>query len=311
MCIKATPTHEACGHINQQLKHIQEHCRKKHGWENPRRRGRQSQGSSARYPTMWVEGVACQKFQSTGRLGRLFAVSQPQPDTHAIDRGDGDIQRAIVVSLSQATVDVEAREKEKQDHIEADQDRYLFHAWLDRAGWAKHLQGFHRGWLLTTIQKPGPEEKALGRVCWALRMVIYQAQQSSRPGVVGMAAMTYINRREMGGTTNEKPFHARQTEKTMIKYSGWWLEIVRYIWRTHALPEISRKEREGEEEVQGKRPPYQLTVQQAASLRKIEAILDEEQEEKLEKSVLTFVLHLLDHPLGDNEYSSALISAMA
>ncbi|PVH93493.1 hypothetical protein DM02DRAFT_676816 [Periconia macrospinosa] len=39
--------------------------------------------------------------------------------------------------------------------------------------------------------------------------------------------------------------------------------------------------------------------------------LDKEQEEKLEELVLTFVLHLLDHPLGDNEYSSALISAMA
>ncbi|PVI04179.1 hypothetical protein DM02DRAFT_519194, partial [Periconia macrospinosa] len=149
----------------------------------------------------------------------------------------------------------------------------------------------------------------------ALRMVMYQAQQSSRPGVVGMPAMTYINRRKIGGTTNEKPFHARQTESTMIKYSGWWLEIVRYIWRTHALPKISTKEREGADEVEEKRPPYQLTAQQARLLQKIKDIAghdgDESEEDWLETSVLMFVLHLLDYPLGDNEYSSALISAIA
>lgn len=332
MCVSATPSNKACGHINQQLKHIQEHCRDKHGWKNPRQRGRQAQGSSVQYLTMWVEGIACQKFQNTGRLGRLFAVSQPQPNTHMVDREDEDIRRAVTASLSQATMDAEEREKEQHDRIEMDRDRYMFNAWLHRAGWAEHLKGYSRSWLLTTMKKPAPHEKALDRVCWALQMVIYRAQQSSRPSVVGMPAMTYIGRREMGGTTNEKLFHAEQTGKTMVKYSGWWLEIMRYIWRTYALPEISIEEREGEEEVQGKRPPYRLTALQAGMIRDIQAIvgrdvaegeedwfedtdsddeLDEEQEEMLEASVLRFVLHLLDHPLGDNEYTSALISAMA
>ena len=81
-------------------------------------------------------------------------------------------------------------------------------------------------------------------------MVIYRAQQSSRSAVVGMAAMNYINRREAGGTTNEKPFNSRQTGKTMAKYSGWLLEIMQYIWRTHKLPEIKNEERD--KEVQGK-----------------------------------------------------------
>jgi hypothetical protein len=39
--------------------------------------------------------------------------------------------------------------------------------------------------------------------------------------------------------------------------------------------------------------------------------LDEEQEEALEGYVLQFMLSLLDYVLGDNEYTSALISSMA
>jgi hypothetical protein len=39
--------------------------------------------------------------------------------------------------------------------------------------------------------------------------------------------------------------------------------------------------------------------------------LDEGQEEALEGYMLQFVLLLLDHVLGDNEYTSALISSMA
>ncbi|KAH8710235.1 hypothetical protein GQ44DRAFT_776604 [Phaeosphaeriaceae sp. PMI808] len=39
--------------------------------------------------------------------------------------------------------------------------------------------------------------------------------------------------------------------------------------------------------------------------------LDEQQEEALQGQVLQFMLSLLDHALGDNEYTSALISSMA
>jgi hypothetical protein len=38
--------------------------------------------------------------------------------------------------------------------------------------------------------------------------------------------MNYINRREICNRTNEKPFNARHTEKTMIKHSKKWLATV-------------------------------------------------------------------------------------
>jgi hypothetical protein len=59
-------------------------------------------------------------------------------------------------------------------------------------------------------------------------MVIWRAQQASKSSVVGMPAMMYINRREFGNHTNEKPFNAQQTGKTMVKYSDVWVAIIGY-----------------------------------------------------------------------------------
>jgi hypothetical protein len=52
-----------------------------------------------------------------------------------------------------------------------------------------------------------------------------------------MLAMMYINRREFGNTTNEKPSNSSQTGKT-IKYSNVEVEIIAYIWRTQELPVV-------------------------------------------------------------------------
>ena len=123
--------------------------------------------------------------------------------------------------------------------IDADDNRHVPHRWLNRTGWARHLAGIDRSWLLSQTHPPKKGEKALAKVCWMVELVIWKAQRISTPQVVGYPAMNYINRREMGSDTNEKPFNARQTGKTMIKYANWWLAIVRYIWRTHELEEAA------------------------------------------------------------------------
>lgn len=76
-----------------------------------------------------------------------------------------------------------------------------------------------------------------------------------------MAAINYINRREIGNYTNKKLFNARQTGKMMAKYSKQWLKAVWYVWRTHAMPQTSPAE-DGEDnkDVKGKRPAYELTA---------------------------------------------------
>jgi len=121
---------------------------------------------------------------------------------------DADVGQAIGESLSQAATQRDERDKQARAAIEADTDRYDFNEWLNRVGWARHLKGLKRDWLLKMVQPPTQQERALADVCWATEMVIWKAQQASNSGVVGMPAMMYINRREFGNSTNEKPFNA-------------------------------------------------------------------------------------------------------
>jgi hypothetical protein len=92
--------------------------------------------------------------------------------------------------------------------------------------------------------------------------------------------------------------------------------------------------KEGVADVKNQRPPYQLTIQQEVLLQKIEIAVgraeeeeeeedwfeeldsdedepDQKQEDQVEGLVMAFMMVLLDHPLGDDEHGSALISAMA
>ncbi|KAH6132289.1 hypothetical protein HBI68_255650 [Parastagonospora nodorum] len=118
----------------------------------------------------------------------------------------------------------------------------------------------------------------------------------------------------------------------MLKYSDVWVQIIAYVWRTHALPVVGANSEDGEEE--GRRPPYRMTVQQKRCLERLQELggqdqveedwfddgasdngdqeqLDEQQEEELQHRMHEFMLSLLDQELGDDEYSSVLISAMA
>jgi hypothetical protein len=140
--------------------------------------------------------------------------------------------------LTQASTWLEELEKRKNNTIKLDTDWYEFAEWLNRVGWARHLKGLKRDWLLQMAKKPIYKEQALFEVCWAVRMVIWRAQQTSKVSVVGMPAIMYINRREFGNLSNEKPFNAQQTENTMVKYSNVWVEIIAYIWRTHEMPVV-------------------------------------------------------------------------
>jgi hypothetical protein len=146
----------------------------------------------------------------------------------------------------------------------------------------------------------------LARVCLAMERLIWRAQKASTADVVGSAAVNYIERREVGGETNEKPFNASQKAKTMEKYAEVWKSIVAYVWRTHGLDvayeadpsggsadgesesESAGEEGDGDrdgnrgagagasvgkedEGIRDKRPPYRLTEYQVAALERVRA----------------------------------------
>ena len=200
-----------------------------------------------------MDGVYCQRLGQTGALQRLFEVIAPAAapsDGHNQGEGEGEgegegkgedgggSQAAI-----KATFEASARAIQEKDKAAAalvgEQSRLSANMWVRRTGWARHLRGFDREWLATTTQRPaiitpgeeeeedGEEEEEeaqseaeLATVWLAVERVIWRAQRASSAEVVGSAAVHYIERRETGGESNEKPFNAGQKATTMAKYGA-------------------------------------------------------------------------------------------
>jgi superfamily II DNA helicase RecQ len=378
-CIAEGPDGLMCGRIFERTKHIQGHCRDKHGWVNTRKRGRAPRSGEELVTAnkLWVEDVCCQQFGKTGGFQRLFEVRMAghqgdneageRRETVAVDNGNGDgrLERGLEDMFKRAAMAMEKADKKEGSSIE-EQKRYSTRRWVKRAGWDRHLGRFDRKWLLRTMREPGKKEKALERLRLSVKTVIWMAQQASHIDEVGLAAMNYVDRREVGSESNERPFNSGQMAKTMMKYSALWADLVSYIWRTHSLEEIQQgQQEEGEdtadavegeraqrgegedgevENVKDKRPPYRLTEGQHEKLDAIKEKIgeveivseeegdgvesegegeDEELDEELEEAwmeeeeceldhrVLAFLISLLDHPLGDNDYRNALVSGLA
>jgi superfamily II DNA/RNA helicase len=245
---------------------------------------------------LWVGGVWCQKFQHGRQLARLFEISPPHnEDTQYEASKDNDLQRALEASFLQSTKRLQKAQQDAYARIESDNNRYLWHDWLQRTQWARHLARFDRPWLLQQVQRPAESETALAKVCWAVEMVIWKAQRASSPDVVGLPATTFIERREAGAPSNEKPFNACQTGKTMKKYSGYWVSIVCYLWRTHTLPDaeaVAAGADDGTEadsevtmhHIGGKKPRYRLSAGQIRALWLMEETLRAAQRDQVNNS---------------------------
>ncbi|KAL2192226.1 hypothetical protein P885DRAFT_5482, partial [Corynascus similis CBS 632.67] len=265
-----------CGHIRRSVRDIQQHCRTEHGWVNPRaRRGRPGARPPGGLGDVWVDGVYCQRLGQTGTLQRLFEVIAPAAapgDGH--NQGEGGGSQAAI----KATFEASARAIQEKDKAAAalvgEQSRLSANMWVRRTGWARHLRGFDREWLATTIQRPATtitpgeeeeeeedeeeeeeeewddkdkeEERAqseaeLATVWLAIERVIWRAQRASSTEVVGSAAVHYIERHETGGKSNEKPFNAGQKATTMAKYGAVWKSLVAYVWRTWQLEPVEER----------------------------------------------------------------------
>ncbi|KAK3900669.1 hypothetical protein C8A05DRAFT_45527 [Staphylotrichum tortipilum] len=246
-----------CGYIRRLHHHIQQHCRSEHGWVNPRGRGgKPGAGPAGGLGEAWVDGVHCQRFGQTGALQRLFEVVPPAGQGGQGGSGAGDTNSDD--NSSSRTVAIRAM-------IEAsDQSRLSANMWVRRTGWPRHLRGFDRTWLTTTTRRPaaaveedqgeddegsdqevGQEEAAGSEAALAVTLLAVERV------VVGSAAVNFIERREAGGTTNEKPFNAAQKGQTMVKYVEAWKSVMAYIWRTwglEAVEVVNEPEEEGAED---------------------------------------------------------------
>ncbi|KAK4220457.1 hypothetical protein QBC38DRAFT_494337 [Podospora fimiseda] len=175
---------------------------------------------------------------------------------HGGQRGPADQVLSQFKALAEAIKDSDRKAAAEI----GEQSRFSADMWLKWTGWPRHLQGFDREWLASMTAQPrdpgkgedrnhdddeeqdkgggdqqATSEEALACVLLAVERVIWRAQRVSHVDVVGSAAINYISRREAGGDSNEKPFHAEQKGQTMERYTVSWKSVVAYIWRTSHL----------------------------------------------------------------------------
>jgi hypothetical protein len=143
--------------------------------------------------------------------------------------------------------------------------------------------------------------------------------------VVGLEALFEANKKEVN-TATQMPFDSWMDITTIERYTEVCRAILCIIFRA-------------EEGLSEKRPPYQLTETQQMNIQHVRISImkllewkeahepedrvsgaDKDEEEtseeiemmgKIQQEILRLWISLLNHPLQDNEYKSALISAMA
>ena len=108
----------ACNYVCRHRTGIQQHCREKHNWKNPRKRRRYpaaDQSSEAARP--WTTGQACQRFFTTGKWQRYFPIRvDGQASNQQVERVDIEIAehgKKMLEALFRRFE--EAREREGED----------------------------------------------------------------------------------------------------------------------------------------------------------------------------------------------------
>ncbi|KAK6433365.1 hypothetical protein LTR95_010457 [Oleoguttula sp. CCFEE 5521] len=293
------------------------HCRIVHNWENPRKRGgHRRTGIPEETGQLWVEKQPCQQYFKSGVWKRYFPIQiVPEPS-----------QVPTVNAIEQANTWIEGlfekfEEAKKED--ESERSRYEPNPWLEHTGWEKHI-GRHKAWVVKQTQdnvvdpervegtpvegRPVEEEdeEALKKACISTTVLIRRSFNASRTEIVGRHALQCVHRRENGAPTNDRPFYGKQKVQTIRKYTAVFVKIIRYIWRTKANPA---------------RPAYRLTPEQKQALVKLRYAARMQQEsaesnpsvmrEKVVNASLAFWIAMFQHPLGDNEYESGLLSGLA
>lgn len=343
-----------CNYVCRQLTAIQRHCRVQHQWKNPRRRGRiQGHHHAVKTSQIWVEKQPCQRLFQARRWPQYFTV---QVDRRLNSSRDEEVISSEEVTQHGKTI-LEGFFQEFERAQQGDNEqrrRYEPNPWLEHTMWEKHI-GPYKEWVVRmtkpdrVVEEEVEEEEertqllgeanggrepvneanderhtaiadsavALEQACKATRSLIRRSYQASRIEIVGRPAMHYVNRREGGAVSNDRPFYGKQKVQTIRKYGNRFVEVLRYIWRTEAVKQ---------------RPKYRLTSTQQAALTQFRktahqvakeeetttASRDGRQQERQAKRrgkliavCSTFWIAMFDHRLGDDEYENAMLSGLA
>ena len=328
---------------------MQEHCGVVHQWKNKESRGRPKKDRIGQIPSVpWRTGVHCQRFFKQGHKSQYFEVqpvSTGPPPTPRIASRKSQLE-AAKKEIERAFA--KAEEEEARQIKETDEAKEP-NAWLRRVGCVGHLASVDRKKVRTFVAPVNPEkEPGLAILDTAFEWLIQDAQYHAVRGVVGLQALFEANKKEVEKETN-MPFDSWIGITTIERYVEVWKQLLLFVFRAEEVREDERPPyeltedqqtamqvvrdridgfRQWKEEQDGaKEDPEDEGIGDDGSgegdregdSREEEdegfedGISDEEirRMREIQREILRFCIALLDHPLQDDEYKSAIISGLA
>ena len=147
-----------CGFVIRSTQGIQKHCRDEHGWENDwKKGGNVAKRSKEERQLPWTKGVYCQRFFRSRAASQWFEVGRDSQVAGVAEAAEDPVEQRITqIHEAQAR---RFKERVKQT-IKAGDDKAEPNPWLQRVGWAQHLQGLDKARLRETVG-PVKEDKAI------------------------------------------------------------------------------------------------------------------------------------------------------
>lgn len=303
-----------CPYVVRAEKNMKLHCKETHGWQNPRRRGRQ-RGAAAEEP--WETGVVCQRFFVYGKHSGYFRVeartplplAKPSTPTTPRKRRHEEMAAPVTpgtLATRQFSAKLRAMKAKQGQSDNTVRDKLEPNPWLKRVGWARHLADFHRpqdqARLQATVTLPGEEEPA-AQLVWASWCRVAQAAHECVLSLDAGAPTLFQMNRDSEKHVHQ-PFDAAMDPGTRTYYFGVVGRILLYLCRSQAWTE------EG--------PLYKLTPAQAQLFDALTDMADEAAAADTEPEAaamdglcLALCIALLDHAVVKTAYESAIVSGLA
>ena len=228
-----------CRFISRRIDEIKRHCRQKHGWINPnvKNRARKTNHDQDAIDNPWTASVKCQQFFKTGPKSQLFKVGLPEEEeasqeirlVHRAGTQESDWERRSAGYRQYARNVVTKAEKDNRDLVHKPVKGEV-NPWVDRTGWAVHLEGQKRRKLVQLIAKPDRDsEPELVEIARRLDKIVSIAQTTVIKRVNTFTRME-IKRKDVN-TTEKRPFNAHLEDDTRKRYCNEFKCVVWYILR--------------------------------------------------------------------------------
>ncbi|KXH39658.1 hypothetical protein CSAL01_12557 [Colletotrichum salicis] len=293
-----------CRYVCRQVRRIQEHCRTEHGWSNSRARGGNVKQKASRQDKVpWTTGVLCQRFFPSRAGSTWFEVARGQASGEAAGTSNPTSPTQQATDRIQQLRDVQARRINAghKELIRVVNDKLEHNPWIDRVGWAAHLQGLDASQLFETTAAITEDEGVLGEMWSVIDDVLDQARAISSPHNVGHAVLFEVQRTE-AHVKARRPFDNRMEEDTWTRYKAVWRVLLCVWFRTQDMADNVR-------------PPYKLTEVQGDAWDRFEEVCKTAarrgSRDEREHAGLALLISILDHQLKDSQYQNALVSALA